>query len=406
MADVLQDPGPVASRGPWSLVETGRATTWWTPALALVAAGWGANQFAPLIVMYRTGLDLSTAELQVMYGVYALGLVPSLLVGGWLSDRVGRRAVTLPGVLVAGLATMVLMGASGGTGLLLHLGRLVAGVGCGLVFATATAWVAQLCPVGPVGPRRATLAVTAGFALGPLVAGLTGQWAPTPMVTAYLPHAVLTVAAAAVLLRTPSDRIRRPGDHTNRTDWAAVRRVLPFLVLFAPWVFATAAVFLAYLVPLVAPSTGSLALAFSAVAAGVGAGAGMLAQPLGGRLAGRGGRALVHGALALAAAGFGIGAAAAYAGSPALVLVASIALGLAYGTCQFAGLLQVRRRADAGSLGVLTGVYQTLSYTGFAVPVLLTTAGSRWSVPPEALLLGLVVLVVVAAGGLLRFRVE
>ena len=46
---------------------------------------------------------------------------------------------------------------------------------------------------------------------------------------------------------------------------------MTFFVPFAPWVFGSVAVFLAYLTPLVAPEMGDRALLFSAVAAGLGA---------------------------------------------------------------------------------------------------------------------------------------
>ena len=55
---------------------------WLGAGLALAAVGWGANQFAPLIVMYEARLGLSAAVVDAMFALYALGLVPALLAGG------------------------------------------------------------------------------------------------------------------------------------------------------------------------------------------------------------------------------------------------------------------------------------------------------------------------------------
>ena len=54
-------------------------------------AGWGANQFTPMLLLYRSQLGLSAAIVEAMFGLYAIGLIPGLLVGGSASDRIGRR---------------------------------------------------------------------------------------------------------------------------------------------------------------------------------------------------------------------------------------------------------------------------------------------------------------------------
>ena len=104
--------------------------------LALAAVGWGANQFAPLIVMYEARLGLSAAVVDAMFALYALGLVPALLAGGRLSDRIGRGAVVRSALLVSFLATCLLM-AGGHQALLLYAGRFLAGAASGLALAPA-----------------------------------------------------------------------------------------------------------------------------------------------------------------------------------------------------------------------------------------------------------------------------
>jgi hypothetical protein len=383
---------------------------WLGAGLALAAVGWGANQFAPLIVMYQDRLGLTAAVADAMFGLYALGLVPALLAGGRLSDRVGRRAVVMPALLVSFLATCLLM-AGGHQVLLLCAGRLLAGAASGLAFGTGAAWIKELSVNAgdtAAGPRRATIAMTAGFAAGPLAAGACAQWLPSPEVTAYLPHLAVLIAAAGPAWRTPDPgRIdaRNGADATTRvTDTSPqaglARHFLLVMVPFAPWVFGTAAIALAYLPGLAAPRAGQRELLFSALATGLAALAGIAAQPLA-RLARRlpPGR-LLPASMALVLAGIGCAAWAARTPSLPLILLASAVLGIAYGITQFAGLAEVQRIADPRSLGIATATYQVLSYIGFAFPFLMSLAGGHWRLSPPALLLVLLGVAVIAAGWL------
>jgi hypothetical protein len=52
---------------------------WIAVAAVLLGAGWGSNQFTPLLLVYRHSLELGTGTLEAMFGIYALGLLPGLL---------------------------------------------------------------------------------------------------------------------------------------------------------------------------------------------------------------------------------------------------------------------------------------------------------------------------------------
>ena len=63
--------------------------------------GWGANPFTPLLLLYRPLMGLTAAMVEAMFGMYAIGLIPGLLVAGRVSDRIGRRPVVECAVLLS-----------------------------------------------------------------------------------------------------------------------------------------------------------------------------------------------------------------------------------------------------------------------------------------------------------------
>src|SRR4051795_12102034 len=105
----------------------------WLPiAAVLLGTGWGANQFPPLLLVYRPALELGTGTLEAMFGFYALGLIPGLLLTGPLSDARGRRNVVIAAAGLSLLASVALVAGSDRVALL-FLGRLMAGISSGAV---------------------------------------------------------------------------------------------------------------------------------------------------------------------------------------------------------------------------------------------------------------------------------
>jgi MFS family permease len=382
----------------------GGGPAWPRAGVAVAAVGWGANQFAPLLLVYRAGLGLSAATVEATFGMYALGLIPSLLLCGPLSDRYGRRRVMVPALLASMLASALLMagGAVGGRAIgLLFAGRLVAGIASGAAFGSGAAWIKELSAADPItgghpGPRRVTVAMTAGFAGGPLAAGLLAQWAPDPTLVPYLPHLALCGLGLLLALSVPETRTAGAPNTRTSAPWpkAFNSRVLPL----APWVFGSAAIALAYLPGLVETRLGGSALAFTAVVTTLTALAGIVVQPLARRVDRPGTPRLAATAMAIVVAGLLLSAAAATARRPALVLLAALVLGAGYGCCQVCGLLTVQRLAAPERLASLTAVYQAVSYSGFALPFLLSALDH--TVSPGVLLLA-----VAASAGLTLARI-
>ena len=178
---------------------------WVRVALVMFAVGWGANQFSPMLIVYRHALGLSAGEIAGLFAIYAATLIPGLLAGGSLSDRFGRRACVLPFAALSPVATLLLVLGPHSLPLLVA-GRALAGLCSGMVIGPATAWIQDLSGGDARSARRAALALSAGFGLGPVVAAFLAQWAGDPLVVPYLPHLALGVAALAIGLTAPGTR--------------------------------------------------------------------------------------------------------------------------------------------------------------------------------------------------------
>jgi predicted MFS family arabinose efflux permease len=358
-----------------------RAPAWVRAASALFGVGWGANQFASLLLAYRDDRHLSVSTAQALFGVYAVGLIPALLIGGPLSDRWGRRRVAIPAALASVLATAVLVLGDHSVAAL-YAGRFLAGVSSGAMFAAGTAWVKELS-MSPfdasageqAGARRAAIALSAGFGFGPVIAGVIAQWAPDPLLTAYVPHLLVMGLVLVAISRVP-ETVRSEHRATRvagmlRVAAAGHPRFLAVVTPLAPWVFTAPSISFAVLPGLVAAHTHGYAIAFSALSAGVTLGFGVLVQPLARRLdAVDDARGAAAGLTAIVA-GLLVGAVAAHEGSWPAVLVAATALGSGYGLCLVSGLLEVQRIAPPEQLAGLTAVFYALTYVGFAAPIVL-----------------------------------
>lgn len=362
---------------------------WRAVAFAMFAVGWGANQFSSLLVAYRTERGLSAATADALFGCYAVALMVALLVGGPAADRWGRRRVVRPAVVLSLVASALLIAGNHSVALL-YAGRVVAGLASGAIFAAGTAWVKELstAPFDPhatetSGARRAALSLSAGFGIGPLVTGVVAQWAPDPLVTAYVPHLVIAASAVVAVWRAPETA---PGGGEGLLARLRVRgvghpRFVGVVLPAAIWVFAAPAIALAMLPSLVSSHLSGHAIVFGGVAAAVALGTGVAVQPLARRVD-QPGRVdgLLLGLLS-AATGAVLAAVAAGAGSPVLALVAAVPLGAGYGLVLVSGLLETQRLARPDQLAGVTAVYYALTYVGFGLPLLLTALRSVGTYP-------------------------
>lgn len=339
----------------------------------LLATGWVANHFVALMPLIGARQHLGAASLDAIFGIYALGLLPGLLVGGRVSDALGRQSVALGGATtaVAGTLTMLLSQQPD----VLLLGRLIVGIGVGLLMSSCTAWASDL--KGPASAATAGAVLLAGFAIGPFVAGViarAGQ--PGIGVSFGLAAAIVVLAMALIAVAVRRSGTTTPATAHGREPSAEARRgaawALGWAMPLAPWVFASATLgFIA--IPnrvhtgLAAPmAVGAATLIVNGVSG--------LIQVLA-RVFRWGPHAGTTGAV-LAALGYAVAAAAPPTMSLALGLTLFLVLGCASGLCLREGLIDLEAAAPQRFRGALVGVFYVVTYVGFGLPLALATVGS------------------------------
>lgn len=346
----------------------------------LLATGWVANHFVGLMPVISDTEHLGTATLDGVFGIYALGLLPGLLVGGRASDALGRRSVALAGSSAALLGTAVML-LSQHTGALL-LGRLIVGIGVGLAISSCTAWASDLR--GPAGAATAGAVLTAGFALGPfaggfiVLAGRSGIRVSFGVAAAVVVLATLAVVGAArrtvvagTATHDDSQRTSPPPPAVN-----GFSRALSWAMPLAPWVYASATLGFVTIptrlhTALAAPMAAGTA---TLIVNGVSGVVQILARVL------RWGPQAGTAGAVLAAFGYATAAMAPPALTPTLGLPLLLVLGCASGLCLREGLIDLEAAAPPHLRGALTGVFYVVTYIGFALPLVLATVGSAASV--------------------------
>lgn len=183
-------------------------------AAAVFAVGMaGTTLPTPLYGLYREELGFSELMVTVVFAVYALGVIATLLLAGNISDEAGRRPVLLAALGFSAASALCFLFEGGLPAL--FAGRLLSGFAAGLLSGAATVTVMELAPPGRA--ARAGLAATAanmgGLGCGPLLAGLLAEYAPWPLRLPFLVHLALLAAAAVLtwlLPETVTSRVRRP----------------------------------------------------------------------------------------------------------------------------------------------------------------------------------------------------
>jgi predicted MFS family arabinose efflux permease len=185
----------------------------------------------PLYATYQARWGFSAVTTTVIFGVYAVAVLASLLVFGSLSDHVGRRPMLLGGlVLQAGV--MVVFATASGLPVLLAA-RIAQGLATGAAVGAIGAGLVDLHPTrGPVANAAGAMAGTASGAIG---SALLVQLLPAPTELVYFLLMGVFLIQAAAVLGIAETSPRAPGvRRALRPTLGVPRRVRGALAIAAP----------------------------------------------------------------------------------------------------------------------------------------------------------------------------
>lgn len=131
-------------------------------AFALFTVTFAVNLQAPLYSSYVLSNRLGATAVTIAFAAYVAGLMPSLMLLGGLSDRIGRRIPIFIALIVGLIATVSLVIAPNWSTLV--FARFLLGVGTAFATTSGTAYMTEI--MGEDKARPAALVVTSATSLG------------------------------------------------------------------------------------------------------------------------------------------------------------------------------------------------------------------------------------------------
>jgi MFS family permease len=336
-----------------------------------------ASAPSPLYVVYQQEWGFSATTLTVVFAVYVVGLLASLLVLGALSDHVGRRPVLAMAIALEAVALVLFITAGDIT--LLLLARVIQGIATGAAMTTLGATLVDLNP--PHSPGRAgvvnSTAPTSGLALGAIGCGALVQFAPAPTRLIYALLLAGIVLAAGVVAALPETSARRPGGLASLTPRLGVpARLRPAFYALIPIIVASWALGGLYLSlgPSVAASLFGLRshlIGGLVVTLLCGTGA-VTAFALRAWPASR----LLSAGAALLTAGTAVTLAGLQGHAIALAAAGTVAAGVGFGAAFLGSFGTLARLAAPAERGELFAVAYVIAYLAFSLPAVIAGVAS------------------------------
>ncbi|MDJ0108584.1 MFS transporter, partial [Rhodococcus erythropolis] len=138
----------------------------------------------PLYEHYQQLWGFSSLASTLVFGIYALALLATLLTAGSLSDHIGRRPVLL-GALALEAVSLALFASADGLTILL-IARVVQGVATGAAISALGSALIDLERTPGRGSIINSVAPTVGLAVGAVGSSLISEHLPRPTSTVYL----------------------------------------------------------------------------------------------------------------------------------------------------------------------------------------------------------------------------
>jgi hypothetical protein len=322
----------------------------------------------PLYHLYQQAWGFSSVLLTVIFAVYALSLLATLLVFGSLSDYLGRRPVIWIGLLLEIVSMLLFIAATDVTWLI--AARVLQGVATGI--ATSALGAAMLDSDAQQGPLLNSITPMFGMALGALGTSSLVEYAPLPMGLAYGLLLAAFVGQAFYLLRVAETVTPQPGVlKTLRPRLAVPAQARGTLLLVLPADIAAWALggfFLSLTPSLLTAATGSTSV--------LNGGFAVAALTLSGAISIhtlrlRAPRLALLVGCSFLAIGVSVILAAVNLGWLWLFFTGAVVAGVGFGASFLGALRLLMPLAHAHERGALMAAFLALSYLAFCIPALL-----------------------------------
>ncbi|MGH3212459.1 MAG: MFS transporter, partial [Trebonia sp.] len=388
----------------------GRARLGGTPALVLLASLIvsllaASSAPTPLYAIYQQRWGFSPITTTIVFGVYALAVLTSLLTLGRLSDYVGRRPVLLAALAVQVVA-MLVFATAGGVGELL-IARVIQGLSTGAALGAIGA--AMLDIDRERGAFANALSPGLGTGSGALVSALFVQYLPAPTHLIYLALiGIIAVQAVGVSLLRETVTASRVPAAALVPEVRLPRSVRGPLLAAAPVVFAAWALggLYAALGPAIVHAlTGSASEVLGAGSLTLLTATAVTSVYL---LRNAPARAVMLVGIAALVAGVAITLVALSTGSAGLFFVATAVSGIGFGTGFQGGIRTVVPAAAPHERAGVLSLLFTISYLGLGLPAVaagfLAVHGAGLTGAARDYGVALIVLAALAFAGLSRTR--
>lgn len=340
----------------------------------------------------------------VIFAVYAIVLLFSLLTAGSSSDHLGRRPVSSFAFLVLAAAAVAFELAASPAGLI--GARALQGIACAFLLSTLAAAIVDLEPPDKPGLAaicNATIPMV-GLAVGALASGIIMEHAAHPKAVVFIAIAAISVAFSAAIWLLPETSPR----HNGLLEVLMPRIGVPAPARVAFWQsapaivagWATAGLYLSLGSPIITIVFNANNFLMKSLVVTVLAGMGALACFLARNYTPR--EIMLYGTSALALGTLLTLIGVVFA-SLSLYFLALAFAGTGFGTCFYASLKSIVPLTPQDERGELFASIFTLSYVAFGVPAVLAGfmipyAGFQVTV----LGYGIIITVLAAIAGLLR----